>query len=67
MVKNMSKSENSKYQDILNELYLICTDDENKPSDRIAAAKLLLDYIKEQSDSNEIKVVFEGIEEDVSG
>ncbi|HHT86088.1 MAG TPA: hypothetical protein GXZ61_00250 [Clostridiales bacterium] len=62
----MSSDNASKYQSILQELYAICTDSENKPSDRIAAAKLLLDYIKENSDSNEIRVVFDGIEQELS-
>ena len=56
----------NKFDSVLSELYLLCTDRENKPGDRIAAAKLLLEYLKEgQYNGSDIKIVFDGIDESV--
>lgn len=58
----------NKYETVLNELYLLCTDRENKPTDRISAAKLLLEYLKEgQAQDGDIRIVFDGIDDSLAG
>lgn len=47
-------------------LLAICNDDEQKASDRVAAAKALIDYgmkdsKKDNADASTLKVVFDGI------
>lgn len=55
--------DSSKYEHVLSELYNMCTDSENKPTDRIAAAKLLLEYLKEgQCNDGELRIVFDGVD-----
>lgn len=62
----MSKTDN-KYESVLSELYSICTEPENKASDRVAAAKLLLEYLKEgQAQGGEIHIVFDGADAELA-
>ena len=57
----------SKYDSVLSVLYDMCIDAENKPSDRISAAKLLLEYLKENIEQGgEMRVVFDGIEAELA-
>lgn len=54
----------NKFDIVLCELYSMCIDPENKASDRISAAKLLLEYLKEgQQQGGDIRIVFDGIEQ----
>lgn len=60
--------QDNKYENVLSELYLLCTDHENKATDRISAAKLLLEYLKEgQAQGGEIKIVFDGADDELLG
>ena len=55
--------QDNKYDAVLSVLYDLCTDAENKPNDRVAAAKLLLEYLRENKEQNgEMRVVFDGID-----
>lgn len=52
----------NKYDAVLGMLYDMCADADNKPSDRISAAKLLLEYLKENREQGgEMRIVFDGI------
>lgn len=63
----MQDKRENKYETVLSELYCMCTDAENKPSDRISAAKLLLEYLKEgQAQGGEIRIVFDGADSEIT-
>lgn len=57
----------NKYDAVLSMLYDICADAENKPSDRVSAAKLLLEYLKANMEQGgEMRIVFDGINAEVA-
>ena len=54
--------QDNKFDSVLSMLYDMCADAENKPNDRISAAKLLLEYLKENREQGgEMRIVFDGI------